>query len=68
MNTVKGHRIRWYVVVDGERIPRTSAMRGQWSNEAHCECGWATDYRNGDALSYVRREVEFHKWEMENAR
>jgi len=67
MAKVEGHSIRWFVVVGGEAIPRTSTMRGNWSYEAHCSCGWQTHWGNGDVLSYVRREVEFHKWEAMNA-
>jgi hypothetical protein len=56
------HRIRWYVYAGGERIPRTSSMRGSWGYDATCSCGW--DSRTGGAVeSYVRRQVADHKWD-----
>lgn len=61
--SASAHRIRWYVVVDGQRIPKTSAMRGTWPGyEATCSCGW--DSRTGGALRRVVAEkVADHKRE-----
>lgn len=54
------HRIRHYVVLDGELHPRESAMRGAWACEAKCSCGWET--RTGGAVkSYIDRMVADHK-------
>jgi hypothetical protein len=54
------HRIRWYVKVGGELIPREATMRGAWPCEAKCSCGWES--RTGGAVrSYVQRLVENHK-------
>ncbi len=57
------HRIRWYVVVDGQRIPKTSAMRGAWPGyDATCSCGW--DSKTGGALRpRVAEAIADHKRE-----
>jgi hypothetical protein len=58
MNTP--HKIKWFVVVNGQRAPRVSTMRGQWAYDATCSCGW--DSRTGGALlRYVRDQVWLHK-------
>lgn len=54
------HHIRWFVYVNGERIPRQSSMRGTWGYDVRCSCGW--DSRTGGATErYVRDLVLFHK-------
>lgn len=54
------HSIRWYAYADGQRIPRTSQMRGQWGYDAVCSCGW--DSRTGGGVrSYVAEQVADHK-------
>jgi hypothetical protein len=57
------HKIRWWVVIEGERIPRTAAMRGSWGYDATCSCGWQT--RTGGAVrSYIAAEVATHRLEV----
>lgn len=59
------HRVRHFVVVDGEKVPRESGMRGAWACEAECSCGWET--RTGGAVrSYVDSKVASHKWDVAN--
>jgi len=54
------HKIRWFVWAGGEKIPRTSTMRGQWGYDAECTCGWQT--RTGGAIKRcIQDEVWFHK-------
>lgn len=58
------HSIRWFVYVDGKRIPRTATMRGTWGYDAVCSCGW--DSKTGGAVeSYVRNAVADHKWDVD---
>lgn len=65
MTSAVVHRIRHFVVVDGEKIPRESGMRGAWACEAECSCGWKT--RTGGAIrSWVDREVADHKFDVEH--
>ena len=53
-------RITWWVYAGSDRIRRTATMRGQWSYDATCTCGW--DTRTGGAVrSYIEREIYFHK-------
>jgi hypothetical protein len=59
------HKIRHLVVLDGERVPRESSMRGAWACEAECSCGWRTD-TGGAVRSYVDRLVREHKWDVAN--
>jgi hypothetical protein len=69
MSTGEQHRIRHYVYTgsgdDRELIPREATMRGDWPCEAKCSCGWET-HSGGAVLSYIRREVADHKWDVEN--
>lgn len=59
---VPGHKITWWVWAGGEKIRRTSTMRGQWGYDASCSCGWQT--RTGGAVKrYIQDEVDFHKFE-----
>lgn len=59
------HKIRHFVVVDGELFPRESTMRGSWGCEAKCSCGWWT--RTGGAvLSFIRAAVKSHKFDVKH--
>jgi hypothetical protein len=54
------HAIRWWAVIDGERIRRTSTMKDSGNWDATCSCGW--DSRTGGALmGYVDKLVQEHK-------
>lgn len=55
-----GHRISWFVYVDGKQIPRQATMRGQWGYDVKCSCGWETS-TGGAVRSYIEREAWFHK-------
>lgn len=56
------HRVRWFVVVDGERLPRQATMRGTWGYDATCSCGW--DSRTGGGTErHVRELVANHRWD-----
>jgi hypothetical protein len=54
-------RIAWWVYVGRERIRRTSTMRGRWSYDATCSCGWDT-HTGGAVRSYIEREIWTHKY------
>lgn len=54
------HRIRWFVYVGGERIPRQATMRGQWGYDVECKCGWAT-HTGGATRTYIEDQIWFHK-------
>jgi hypothetical protein len=55
------HKVRWFVWAGGEKIPRTSTMRGFWGYDVECSCGWKT--RTGGATKrYITNEVWYHKW------
>lgn len=60
------HKIRWFVWAwngeRNERLPHQSTMRGQWGWDAECSCGWKTS-TGGAVRSYVRDEVDWHKYE-----
>lgn len=54
------HKITWFVVVDGQRIRRTSTMRGTWGYDVDCSCGQQT--RTGGATrSHIEGRVYDHK-------
>jgi hypothetical protein len=58
------HRVRWWVYAGGERIPRTSTMRGRWDYDATCSCGW--DSRSGGGVrSSIERAVADHRFDVE---
>lgn len=50
---LKAHRVTWYVWAGGEKIRRTSNMRGSWGYDTVCSCGWES--RTGGA---TRKSVE----------
>lgn len=54
------HAIRWYVYAGREKIRRTATMRGQWSYDAECSCGWKTS-TGGAVKRYIDDEVWMHK-------
>jgi len=62
---MSAHRIQWWVYAwngDGtvHKMRRSRTMRGQWSYDVTCSCGWET--RTGGAVrSYIEREVRIHK-------
>lgn len=56
------HRMRWFVYVDGERIPHTATMRGQWGYDVECSCGEFVTRTGGAVRSYIEQEVWHHKW------
>lgn len=59
------HSIRWFVVLDGKRMPRQSTMRGTWGYDVTCSCGW--DSRVGGGTErYIRRLIWEHKWAAAN--
>lgn len=66
------HRIRWFARVpesdetpDGY-LPRTSSMVGSsFGWDARCSCGWET-HSGGGTQSYIRREIDDHKWDVAN--
>ena len=61
MENTTTHKISWFVVVDGDLLPRQATMRGQWGYEAKCSCGWET--RTGGATKgYITSEISFHKF------
>jgi hypothetical protein len=60
---VPGHKITWWVWAGGEKIRRTSSMRGFWGYDASCSCGWKTK-TGGAVRRYVQDEVDFHKSEV----
>jgi hypothetical protein len=64
MTRNESHKIRWFVVVDGERIPRQSSMSGKWDYDATCSCGWAT-HTGGALENEIRRQIADHKWDVE---
>lgn len=48
--TAAAHRIRWFGISDGERIPRNRHMRDRdWGWDVECSCGWRT--RTGGAIA-----------------
>lgn len=57
------HKVRWFVRVGDEWIPRTSSMRGLWFYDAKCSCGWesrtggATERSVREAIAVHRREI-----------
>lgn len=55
------HKIRWFVRLGEEMVPRTSGMRGQWGYDVKCSCGWETK-TGGAVKSYIDREVWAHKF------
>lgn len=59
------HRMRWFVYAGGERIPRTSTMRGAWGHDVVCSCGWETK-TGGATKSYIDGEIWHHKREVKN--
>lgn len=59
------HKIRWFVVLDGKRLPRQASMRGGWGYDATCSCGW--DSRTGGGTKrYITEKVADHKWAVAN--
>ena len=58
-----GHKIRWFVVLDGKRLPREASMRGPWGWDATCSCGWDSRV-GGGTLRYIRDLVRDHKWDV----
>lgn len=64
MTSTQGHRIRWFGISGGERIPRNRHMRGgDWGWDVECSCGWRT--RTGGAIqAYVRGLVWQHRWDV----
>lgn len=58
---MKEHKIRWFVYLAGEKIPRTSTMRGQWGYDVECSCGWKTN-TGGGVRSWLEQEVWEHKF------
>lgn len=57
---MKGHRIRWFGIASGERIPRNPSMNGRdWGWDVSCSCGWET--RTGGAIQErIREAVQHH--------
>jgi hypothetical protein len=64
--TPSGHRVRWFVVVDGEEHARQASMRGQWGYDVVCSCGWRT-HTGGAVRSCIERQIYLHKWVAANA-
>lgn len=60
MSAGTAHRVRWFVYAGGERIPRTSTMRGVWGYDVECSCGWATT-TGGATKTYISNEVHLHR-------
>ena len=62
MNTeAMTHRVRWFVYdTAGNQMRHESSMRGQWSYDAKCACGWET-MTGGATRESVRGQVEDHK-------
>lgn len=58
--TATKHSIRWWAVIDGERVRRTSTMKDSGNWDATCSCGW--DSRTGGAImNEVDRMAQAHK-------
>lgn len=54
------HRVSRWVYAGDQRIRHTAAMRGAWSWDATCSCGW--DSRTGGGTRrYVDEKVADHK-------
>jgi hypothetical protein len=60
METSTTHKISWFAYAGTGLIPCNAQMRGTWSYEAKCSCGWETN-TGGAVKSYITREVRFHK-------
>lgn len=60
MTTKQAHRIAWYVYVGSERVRRSAMMRGTWSGDVECLCGWKTK-TGGATTGYLRDQVYIHK-------
>lgn len=55
------HRISWWGVAGGERVPRTGSMNTRgWGFDATCTCGW--DSRTGGAIApRIKEAVAAHR-------
>jgi hypothetical protein len=51
--TLAEHRATWFVWAGGQKMRRTSSMRGLWGYDVTCSCGW--DSKTGGA---TRSSVE----------
>jgi hypothetical protein len=59
---MSNHKIKYWVYAGGELMRHSRNMVGFKMWEASCSCGWKT--RTGGAIqSYIKREVQWHKWE-----
>ena len=57
--TVRAHRMTWYVYAGSQRIRHQATMRGSWGYDAVCSCG-NFDSRTGGA---VKRYVDDLVWQ-----
>lgn len=49
------HKATWFVWAGGEKMRRTSSMRGMWGYDVTCSCGWES--RTGGATERSVREA-----------
>lgn len=62
--TMRAHRASWYAYVDGQRVPRTSGMRGYRGYDVVCSCGWDSG-TGGGLRRYVEDKLWQHRWEAQ---
>jgi hypothetical protein len=59
--------VKWFVWSAGEKMPRTSSMRGTWGYDAECSCGYETK-TGGGVRTWVADLMEDHKRTAHNYR
>lgn len=60
--TMKAHRMSWFVYADGQRMPRQSSMRGQWGYDVVCSCGNFETHTGGATKTYIDDEIFAHRF------
>ena len=64
--TATQHKITWWAYTGAPRshpewrIRRTAKMRGTWSYDVTCSCGWETK-TGGATKRWITDEIWFHK-------
>jgi hypothetical protein len=59
--TMKAHRMRWFVYADGVRMPKVATMRGQWGYDVECSCGKWDTKTGGATKYYIDGEIFDHR-------
>lgn len=64
-DTMRAHRVKWWVYAGRERIRHNASMRGQWGYDVTCSCGW--DSRTGGGLKRaVADDLWFHRFSAQS--